>query len=105
VGLYGFVAGVQCGFEEEDGSDAAGHFLDVADFVFRERAAKQRFFAVREPFLDDLITADGAPPSRLFPPTGFTSKGTSEFAPRIVHVPAESRVRGGPIEHRRCGIS
>ena len=58
----GFVVGVEGGFEEEDGGDAAGHFLDVTDFVSGEGAAEERFFAVGEPLLDDLIAADGVVP-------------------------------------------
>jgi len=54
--LDGFVVGVEGGFEEEDGGDAAGHLLDVADFVFGEGAAEERRFAVGEPLLDDLIS-------------------------------------------------
>jgi len=41
-----FVVGVESEFEEEDGGDASGHFLDVADFVFGERATVEWFFAV-----------------------------------------------------------
>ena len=50
------------GLEEEDG-DAASHFLDVADFVFSERAAEKRLFAVGEPLLDGLIAANGVVPN------------------------------------------
>ena len=61
--LDGFGVGVEGGFEEEDGGDTAGHFLDVTDFVFGERAAEQRLFAVGEPFLDDLVAAEGVLPN------------------------------------------
>jgi hypothetical protein len=40
------VVRVEGGFEEKDSGDAARHFLDVADFLFDERAAKERLFAV-----------------------------------------------------------
>jgi hypothetical protein len=57
--LDGFVVGIEGGFEEEDGGDAAGHFLDVTDFLDGEGAAKERLLTVREPFFDDLASADG----------------------------------------------
>jgi len=49
--LDGFVAGIEGGFEEEDSGDATGHFLDVANFVFGERTAEKRLFAVGSHFL------------------------------------------------------
>jgi hypothetical protein len=55
--LEGFVVGVAGGFKEEDGGDAAGHLLDVANFVLGERAAEERLFGIGEPFFDDLISA------------------------------------------------
>ncbi len=61
--LYGFVVGVEGGLEEEDGGDAAGHFLDVANFFFGEGATEQSLFAVRKPLLDDLVAADGVIPN------------------------------------------
>ena len=64
--LYGFVVGVEGGFEEEDGGDAASHFLHIADFVLREGAAEQRLFAVGKPLLDDLVASDG-----VFPNSGW----------------------------------
>ena len=60
--LDGFVVGVEGGLEEEDGGDAAGHFLDVTDFFGGEGAAEKGLFAVGEPFFDDLIAADGVVP-------------------------------------------
>ena len=51
--------------EGEKGGEASGHLGDVADFVRREGAAKQRFFAVGEPFFDDLVAADGEVPNGL----------------------------------------
>ena len=60
--LDGFVVGVEGGFEEKDGSNSAGHLLDVANFVFRKRAAEKGLVAVGEPLLDDLIAADGVMP-------------------------------------------
>jgi hypothetical protein len=52
--LDGFVVGVESRLEEKDGGDAAGHFLDVADFV-DEGSPEYRLLAIGEPFLDDLI--------------------------------------------------
>ena len=51
--------------EGEEGGEAAGHLGDVADFVGGERAAEQGLFAVGEPFLDDLVAADGELPHGL----------------------------------------
>ena len=45
--LDGFIVGVEAELKEEDGGDAAGHFLDVADFVFGKAAAEKWLFAVR----------------------------------------------------------
>ncbi len=36
-----FVVGVEGGLKEEDGGDAAGHFLHVADFVFGKGPAQE----------------------------------------------------------------
>ena len=38
VGFYSFVVGVQSRFEEKNSRDAAGHLLDVADFVLCQRS-------------------------------------------------------------------
>ena len=54
---------VQGGFHQEDGGDAAGHLLHPADLIFGQRAAQQLFLAVGEPFLDDLVAADGVFPN------------------------------------------
>jgi hypothetical protein len=62
VGFDGLVIGVEGRFEEENGGDAASHFLNVADFIIGKRAAEERQFAVREPLLDDLIATDGVVP-------------------------------------------
>jgi len=43
--LNGFVVGVEGGFKEEDGGNAARHFLDIADLVYRERATQEGRFA------------------------------------------------------------
>jgi hypothetical protein len=40
--LDGFVVGVEGGFEEEDGGDATGHFLDARDFTFGESGLPTR---------------------------------------------------------------
>jgi len=56
------IVGVERRFEQEDRGDAAGHLLDVADLVFRQRAAQEFFFAAGKPLLDDLIAADGVFP-------------------------------------------
>ena len=61
--LDGFVVGVEGGFEEADGGDAAGHFLDVADFVFSERTAEKKLLTIGKPLLDDLVAADGVLPN------------------------------------------
>ena len=60
--LDGFIVGVESRLEEEDGGDAAGHFLNVADFVFGEDAAEKGLFAIGKPLLDDLVAADGVFP-------------------------------------------
>jgi hypothetical protein len=39
--LDGFVVGVEGGFEQEYCGNAAGHLLDVANFVLGEGAAKE----------------------------------------------------------------
>ena len=49
---------------DQDGEAAAG-VGDVADFVGRQAAAKERPLAVRKPFLDHLVSADGVAPHRL----------------------------------------
>src|ERR1017187_8982029 len=54
---------VQFGFEQKYGRDAAGHFLHVADFLFRQGAAQEFFFAVGEPLLHDLVAADSVFPN------------------------------------------
>jgi len=56
--LDGLVVSIKGRFKEEDGGDASSHFLDVANFIFCEWATEERLFAVRKPFLDDLIAAD-----------------------------------------------
>ena len=54
---------VQGWFQQQDGGDAAGHLLHPADLVFGHRAGQQLFLAVGEPFLDDLLAADGVLPN------------------------------------------
>ena len=56
---HGRVVGVQGGVEGEEGGEAADVFGEVERFVGGERAAEEDGFAVAEPFLEHLITAEG----------------------------------------------
>jgi hypothetical protein len=62
VGFDELVVDVEGGAEEEDGGDAASHFLDVANLVDGGGASKERLFAIGELLLDDLIAANGVVP-------------------------------------------
>jgi hypothetical protein len=66
------VVGVQECPQVNKRGQAAGHFGHIADFVRRQSPAEERLFAVRQPFLDDLVAADGVVPNGLgyIPPTG-----------------------------------
>src|ERR1035441_8998514 len=71
--LRGFVIGVERGTHQEEGRDAAGHIGYVARFLLGESAAQQCLFAIAEPLLDDLISAEGVLPDsgRNVAPEGF----------------------------------
>ena len=56
------VAGVEGGAEEENGRDSANNLGKVAGFVFMKRATEERFLAVAEPLLEDLVAAKGVFP-------------------------------------------
>ena len=48
--------------EQNQRGNATGHVRDLARLVRRERAAQQIKFPIRQPLLDDLITANGVSP-------------------------------------------
>jgi hypothetical protein len=75
-GEYGSVAGVEGRAEKEDSRESAGDLSEVAGFVFVQRTAQQRLFAIAEPLLEDLVSA-----KRVIP-----------------HVDRDSRPEGSVIE-------
>src|SRR6266568_6678358 len=58
----GLIAGIEGRAEEEDGGDSANDLGEVCSLLGMERAAKERKFAVAEPLLENLITAEGVVP-------------------------------------------
>lgn len=48
--------------EIDECGDASSHVGDIADFIGCEPASEECFFAVRQPFFDDLIAADAVFP-------------------------------------------
>lgn len=59
------VVGVERWPQQDEGGDATGGVGDLAGFVFAQGAAQQIGLAVAEPFLDNLVAADG-----VFPEVG-----------------------------------
>lgn len=70
--LYIAVVGVQGCLQGNQSREPPGHLRHVTDFVGRQASAQERLFAVGQPLLDDLVTANGVVPHCLgyVPPVG-----------------------------------
>ena len=60
--FHRLVIRIQFRFHKQNGSDATSDVGDLAGLVDSQRPAQQVAFAIAQPFLDDLVTANGVLP-------------------------------------------
>lgn len=102
VGFDGGVVGVEVGLKKDQGGDAADHVGDVFGFLHGEAATEERFLAIAEPLLNDLIAADGVVPdgARGVGPIG------DVIGEKVARAEVEGEVVGVPDDtgqHIKCG--